>query len=140
MAAERSHARIDRRRHHRLRDREAGRSVRHARDRDAEASGLRRDRARRTHLWPCRPRDFLAQCHALVIAAPLTPETHGLMGRAEFARLPVGAMVINVGRAKIVDTEALIAALKSGHLGGASLDVFPQEPLPAIIRCGRPRT
>jgi len=75
--------------------------------------------------------DFLAQCHALVIAAPLTAETHGLMGRAEFAQLPVGAVVINVGRAKIVDTEALIAALRSGHLRGASLDVFPQEPLPA---------
>ena len=75
--------------------------------------------------------DFLAQCQALVIAAPLTPETHGLMGAAQFAQLPRGAVVINVGRAKIVDTEALIDALKRGHLGGASLDVFPQEPLPA---------
>ena len=75
--------------------------------------------------------DFLGQCHALIIAAPLTPETHGLMGPAEFAQLPEGAVVINVGRAKIVDTEALIAALKSGHLRGASLDVFPQEPLPS---------
>jgi phosphoglycerate dehydrogenase-like enzyme len=75
--------------------------------------------------------DFLPQCHALVIAAPLTPETHGLMGPAEFAQLPEGAVVINVGRAKIVDTEALIEALKTGHLRGASLDVFPQEPLPS---------
>ena len=75
--------------------------------------------------------DFLGQCHALVIAAPLTPETHGLMGPAEFAQLPEGAVVINVGRAKIVDTEALIAALRSGHLRGASLDVFPEEPLPS---------
>jgi phosphoglycerate dehydrogenase-like enzyme len=75
--------------------------------------------------------DFLGQCHVLVIAAPLTPETQGLMGAAQFARLPKGAVVINVGRAKIIDTDALIAALTSGHLGGASLDVFPQEPLPA---------
>lgn len=75
--------------------------------------------------------DFLAQCHAVVIAAPLTPETLGLMGAAQFAQLPKGAVVINVGRAKIIDTDALIAALKRGHLGGASLDVFPQEPLPA---------
>ena len=75
--------------------------------------------------------DFLPQCHALVIAAPLTPETHGLMGPAEFAQLPEGAVVINVGRAKIVDTEALMGALRSGHLRGASLDVFPQEPLPS---------
>jgi phosphoglycerate dehydrogenase-like enzyme len=74
--------------------------------------------------------DFLGQCHVLVICAPLTPETNGLMGAAEFARLPKGAIVINVGRAKIVDTDALIASLTAGHLGGASLDVFPQEPLP----------
>jgi phosphoglycerate dehydrogenase-like enzyme len=76
-------------------------------------------------------RDFLAQSHVLVIAAPLTPETQGLMAAAQFAQLPQGAIVVNVGRAKIVDTDALIAALRSGHLGGASLDVFPQEPLPA---------
>ena len=75
--------------------------------------------------------EFLGHCHVLVIAAPLTPETLGMMGAAQFARLPQGAVVINVGRAKIVDTGALIAALTSGHLGGASLDVFPQEPLPA---------
>jgi phosphoglycerate dehydrogenase-like enzyme len=74
--------------------------------------------------------DFLAQCQALVIAAPLTPETEGLMGAAQFAQLPQGAVVINVGRARIVDTTALMASLHSGHLGGASLDVFPQEPLP----------
>lgn len=73
--------------------------------------------------------DFLGQCHVLVICAPLTPETHSLMGEAQFARLPKGAVVVNVGRAKIIDTAALIAALESGHLAGASLDVFPQEPL-----------
>lgn len=75
--------------------------------------------------------EFLGQCHVIVVAAPLTPETHGLLGAAEFAQLPKGAIVVNVGRAKIIDTEALIGALTSGHLGGASLDVFPQEPLPA---------
>ena len=75
--------------------------------------------------------DFLGQCYVLVIAAPLTPETQSMMGAAQFAQLPRGALVINVGRARIIDTEALIASLASGHLGGASLDVFPQEPLPA---------
>ncbi len=74
--------------------------------------------------------DFLGQCHVLVICAPLTPETQSLMGEKQFAQLPKGAVVINVGRARIIDTEALIAALHSGHLAGASLDVFPQEPLP----------
>ncbi len=78
--------------------------------------------------------DFLGQCQVLVICAPLTPETHSLMGAAQFAQLPKGAMVVNVGRAKIIDTAALIAALTSGHLGGASLDVFPQEPLPSDHR------
>jgi phosphoglycerate dehydrogenase-like enzyme len=75
--------------------------------------------------------EFLAQCQVLVIAAPLTPETEGLLGARQFAQLPKGAIVVNVGRAKIIDTEALIGTLTSGHLGGASLDVFPQEPLPA---------
>ena len=74
--------------------------------------------------------DFLGQCQVLVICAPLTPETHAMMGRTQFAQLPKGAVVINVGRAKIIDTDAMIAALESGHLGGASLDVFPHEPLP----------
>lgn len=73
---------------------------------------------------------FLAQTHVLVIAAPLTPQTSGLIGATQIARLPEGAVLVNVGRAKIVDTDALIAALHSGHLGGASLDVYPQEPLP----------
>ncbi len=73
---------------------------------------------------------FLAQTEVLVIAAPLTPHTLGLIGAAQIARLPKGAVIVNVGRAKIVDTDALIAALHSGHLGGASLDVYPHEPLP----------
>jgi len=75
--------------------------------------------------------EFLGQCHVLVICAPLTPETHSMMGAVQFAQLPRGAVVINVGRSKIIDTDALMDALESGHLGGASLDVFPQEPLPS---------
>lgn len=74
--------------------------------------------------------DLLAQSQVLVVAAPLTPETEGLIGAREFAQLPAGAVFVNVGRARIVHTDALVASLQSGHLGGASLDVFPQEPLP----------
>jgi phosphoglycerate dehydrogenase-like enzyme len=74
--------------------------------------------------------EFLSRTHVLVVAAPLTPDTLNMLGAAQFAQLPAGAIVINVGRARIVDTDALIAALRSGHLGGASLDVYPQEPLP----------
>jgi len=77
-----------------------------------------------------RLEDFLKQTDVLVIAAPLTPQTLGLVGAAQLAMLPKGAVIVNVGRARIIDTDALIAALHSGHLGGASLDVYPQEPLP----------
>lgn len=73
---------------------------------------------------------FLQHAHVLAIAAPLTPQTLGLIGARQIAMLPKGAVIVNVGRAKIVDTGALMAALHSGHLGGASLDVYPQEPLP----------
>ncbi len=81
-----------------------------------------------------RINEFLSQSNVLVIAAPLTPETQGLLGAEQFAQLPKGAVVVNVGRAKIIDPDALMNALDSGHLGGASLDVFPQEPLPADHR------
>jgi len=73
---------------------------------------------------------FLALSDVLVIAAPLTPETHAMLGADEFRLMPHGAIIVNVGRAKIVDTDALMDALESGRIGGASLDVFPQEPLP----------
>ena len=74
---------------------------------------------------------LLRRADVLIIAAPLTPETEKLIGREELARMKPGALLVNVGRARILDTDALIAALTSGHLGGAALDVFPVEPLPA---------
>jgi D-2-hydroxyacid dehydrogenase (NADP+) len=74
---------------------------------------------------------LLPELDVLVIAAPLTPETDRLIDGAALARMKRGAVIVNVGRARIVDGEALVAALQSGHLGGACLDVFEQEPLPA---------
>ena len=73
----------------------------------------------------------LPRADVVVIAAPLTPETTNMIGPAQFACMKRGALFINVGRARIVDHAALIEALRSGQLGGASLDVFPREPLPA---------
>jgi phosphoglycerate dehydrogenase-like enzyme len=74
---------------------------------------------------------FLDGLDVLVVAAPLTAETHGLIGADELARLRPGAMLVNVGRALVVDQPAMISALRSGQLGGAALDVFEAEPLPS---------
>ncbi|HEY3059033.1 MAG TPA: D-2-hydroxyacid dehydrogenase, partial [Chloroflexota bacterium] len=75
--------------------------------------------------------DFLDGLDVLVIAAPLTVETRGLIGANQLARLAPGAFLVNVGRAAIVDEAAMLAALRSGQLDGAALDVFLTEPLPA---------
>jgi glyoxylate/hydroxypyruvate reductase A len=68
---------------------------------------------------------------ALILACPLTEQTRGLIGARELALLPPGAVVVNVSRGQVIDEDALVAALASGHLGGACLDVFATEPLPA---------
>ncbi|MFF9481201.1 D-2-hydroxyacid dehydrogenase [Streptomyces sp. NPDC014733] len=66
----------------------------------------------------------------VVCAAPLTDATRGLFGPAAFAATRPGCHFVNVGRGPLVDEDALVAALRSGHLAGAALDVFQQEPLP----------
>ena len=73
---------------------------------------------------------LLERADVLVIAAPLTPETLQMIGAPELARMKRGSILINVGRARIIDHAALADAVRSGHLGGASLDVYHQEPLP----------
>ena len=77
-----------------------------------------------------RLHELLPLVDTLVLTAPLTDETRNIIGAAELALLPQGAHVINVGRGQLIDEPALIAALESGHLGGAALDVFVVEPLP----------
>jgi len=74
--------------------------------------------------------DLLPRCDWLIIACPLSPETRGLVDAGLIARLPRGARIINVARGEILAEQALIGALRSGHLGGAYLDVFEIEPLP----------
>lgn len=76
-------------------------------------------------------RAALADAELVVVCVPLTAETHGLIGRAELAALPPGARLVNVSRGPVVDEAALLAALRSGRLAGAALDVFAEEPLPA---------
>src|SRR3546814_14100269 len=62
---------------------------------------------------------------------PLTAETNGILNARTFAKLPRGAAVINVGRGGQLVEGDLLAALDSGQISGATLDVFQQEPLPA---------
>jgi D-3-phosphoglycerate dehydrogenase len=72
--------------------------------------------------------DLLAASDAVVLHAPLTPSTHHLIGSRELSLLPRGALLVNVSRGGLVDTAALIEALRSGHLDGAGLDVLETEP------------
>jgi D-3-phosphoglycerate dehydrogenase len=73
---------------------------------------------------------LLARSDYLSIHAPLTPQTRGLFNAATFAKMKRGALVVNTARGPLVDEEALLAALTSGQLGGAALDVVATEPLP----------
>jgi phosphoglycerate dehydrogenase-like enzyme len=75
--------------------------------------------------------DVLARCDAVVVSAPGTAETENLFDKEAFAAMKPGALFCNVGRGSLVDEQALIEALESGHLGAAILDVTRQEPLPA---------
>jgi len=71
----------------------------------------------------------LPRTHYLILACPLSPLTQQLVNAHVLSSLPQGACVVNVARGEVVDQAALIAALQSGHLGGAFLDVFETEPL-----------
>ncbi|MGH3706342.1 MAG: NAD(P)-dependent oxidoreductase, partial [Agromyces sp.] len=74
--------------------------------------------------------EALGDADVVVLAAALTGDSRGLIGEAELRRMPRGAVLVNVARGGLVDTEALVDALESGRLGGAGLDVTDPEPLP----------
>jgi D-3-phosphoglycerate dehydrogenase len=75
--------------------------------------------------------EVLEGADVLTVHTPLTDETMGMIGRRELARLRRGSYVVNLARGGIVDDQALVGALESGHVRGAVLDVFATEPLPA---------
>jgi phosphoglycerate dehydrogenase-like enzyme len=74
---------------------------------------------------------LISQSDVLMSCAPLTPRTKGMIGEKQFANMKNGSYLVNVTRGKIVNTEALLAALQSKKLAGAGLDVTDPEPLPA---------
>ena len=75
--------------------------------------------------------EVLPTVRALVLAVPLTTETTNLIDAAAISSLPIGAYVVNVARGEVIDQAALADALRRSRLGGAALDVFVEEPLPA---------
>jgi len=74
--------------------------------------------------------EMIPRCDYVVAAAPLTPETRGMIAEPEFAAMKPTAVVINVGRGPVIDETALVGALSNRRIKGAALDVFDHEPLP----------
>jgi phosphoglycerate dehydrogenase-like enzyme len=78
---------------------------------------------------PDRLRDLLPATDVLVLCAALTPETRQLIDRQALEAIKPGAFLINVGRGRMIDDDAVVEALRNGRLGGAAMDVFTREPL-----------
>jgi phosphoglycerate dehydrogenase-like enzyme len=74
--------------------------------------------------------EMLVQCDYVVVTAPLTPATRGMIGAREFAAMKPGAVILNLGRGPVIDEAAMIQALTENRIQGAALDVFSTEPLP----------
>lgn len=81
--------------------------------------------------YPEQRCEMIALCDYVVVAAPLTSETRGMIGAPEFAAMKPTAVMINVGRGPVIDEPAMLRALTEGRIKGAGLDVFTEEPLPA---------
>jgi D-3-phosphoglycerate dehydrogenase len=82
--------------------------------------------------------ELLGLCDVVSLHVPETPETAGMIGPAEIALMKPGSFLINNARGTVVDLDALADALRSGHLGGAAVDVFPVEPASANERFTTP--
>lgn len=103
----------------------------------ADGFGMTVIGCRQSHLPPPKPivpatlDDVFAQSHYVALTCPLTPATRGLVNAGRLASMKHGAVLINVARGAVVDEPALVESLARGHLGGAVLDVFATQPLPA---------
>lgn len=89
------------------------------------------ERARELDLEKTQLEDVLESADVITLHVPLTDSTRGLIGEAEFGCMREGAILVNASRGGVVDETALLAAIESGRLRGAGLDVYAQEPLPA---------
>jgi phosphoglycerate dehydrogenase-like enzyme len=79
---------------------------------------------------PSKLYELLPRADWIMICCPLTKETRNLVDAEAFKRMKKGAKLINIGRGEVIDTGALIASLRAGHMGGAVLDAHSEEPLP----------
>jgi D-3-phosphoglycerate dehydrogenase / 2-oxoglutarate reductase len=86
------------------------------------------DKLRAMDVEPLALDDLLDRSDVVTLHVPLSPETKGMIGAAEIARMPRGAILVNAARGGLVDEAPLLAALESGALSGAALDVFAGEP------------
>jgi len=83
-------------------------------------------------VYPCRElHALLGEADVVAVAAPLTDQTEGMLGPAEFAAMRRGVLYVNVSRGQVAQEAALLDALRSGHVAAAGLDAYAAEPLPA---------
>jgi phosphoglycerate dehydrogenase-like enzyme len=111
-------------------------AIRRKTDGDTGAAGVGEDErpaavAVERMLGPAGLPELLAEADFIVLAAPLTAETEGMIDAAALAAMKPGSWLINVARGRLVDERALLRALRDGPIGGAVLDTFAEEPLPA---------
>lgn len=83
-----------------------------------------------SNVWLCSFEELLEEADIVSLHLPATPQTRDLMNAGTLAKMKKGSVLINTARGTLVDEDALVAALKSGHLWAAGLDVFKQEPVP----------
>lgn len=104
----------------------------HPEDQDYSPEGMGDPRGEYVHrLYPAQAlKSMVRECDFVVVATPLTDSTHGLVGEEVFEAFKPGAFLVDASRGGVVDHTALVKVLRENHLGGAALDVFPQEPLP----------
>jgi Lactate dehydrogenase and related dehydrogenases len=92
--------------------------------------------AKKAHAKPVSKEELFSSSDVVTVHYKLSPRSAGLVGVAELALMKPSAYLVNTSRGPLVDSAALLAALRSGAIAGARLDVYDVEPLPLSDRCG----